>query len=255
MESDADGDSIAIRRNGRIAGRALAADGATVRVLLFPEGPPVPRAPLDLAIAREKIQHVLKAYDARLQSPNATPARRAAALREAAMMPGDSARKLVESHLKGPLRREAVDALGQRGEPAAAEALLRVLKESRAGVPASLPLYASAAQALARVGGEESAHALIEDLDPKSPALAKAAAEHLPGLIVGLKNVATVENLMSQAIQSLSRMETANDTQGQSWPHRTLVVLTGENFRKQTDYVIWWNNPKDRADFLERLKR
>jgi hypothetical protein len=167
------------------------------------------------------------------------------------MMPGDSARKLVESHLAGKLKREAVEALGQRGDPAAAEPLLRLLKEARG----SLPLYSSTAQALARIGGEEAAKALIEDLDPKSPDVAKAAAEHLPGLIAGLKSESTIVAQMSKMIHSLSRMEGGSETQGQAWPHRTLIIVTGKNFQRPTDYVIWWNDPKDRAEFLERLKK
>jgi hypothetical protein len=40
-----------------------------------------------------------------------------------------------------------------------------------------------------------------------------------------------------------------------SWPHRALILATGKAFVRPTDYVIWWNNPKDRAEFLAKLKK
>jgi hypothetical protein len=250
-DMDEEGDVVIARRNGRLLGRSLQADGEAVRVILFPDGLVATHPAPELAVAPKKVELLLKAYEARLEDKNATPARRSAALREMAMLPGDRAREAVVARLKSAHRREAIEALGLRGDPAAAEALVRVLQESRKDIP----LYAATAQALARLGGEKAAQALIEDLDSRSPA-AKIAAEHLPGVVVGLRSENALESAMNQMIHALSRMDVPAETQGGvSWPHRALILATGHAFVRPTDYVIWWNNPKDRAEFLARLKK
>ena len=246
-ENDVEGDSIVMRRNGHHLGRALVAGGELVRVVLFPEGPPPMRPPLDVAVLPTKVAHVLKAYEARLVAPNG--GRKAAVLREMAMLPGDRPCERLLERLKDPaLRRDVVEALGLRGDANAVESLLGLLKESRKD-PA---MYSALAQALSRIGGEEALKALLQDLDTKSPDIARLAAEHLPPLMAGLKRQGDFEKSMGSLIQSLSRFDMMPDSKGLPWPHRTLTLLTGKSFAKTTEYLVWWNNPKDRAEFLER---
>ena len=168
------------------------------------------------------------------------------------MLPGPDAGKAVMAQLNGPQRREAVEALGLRGDPAAAETLLRLLKESRKENPPTM--YPLLAQALARLGSEKAAQELIEDLNPKTPVLAKAAADHLPMLLSGMRNGNALEVAMTNAIHALSRLEGGPpDSHGTPWPHRTLIFLTGKNYENKEDYVLWWNSPKDRQEFLDRF--
>ena len=251
-EQDVEGDGVVLRRGGRPLGRALVSGGEVVRVLLFPDGPEPRRSGVELAIAAPKAAHVLQAYLNRLQAPNGT--RKAATIREMAMLPGPRVYEAVLAQAKpgSPFRRDAVEALGLRGDPAASDQLVRWLKESRQ--EKTLSMYPVLAQALARLGSEDGAEALIEDLDPKSPGpLAKAAAEHLPALLSGLRNLNALESSVGNAINALSRIEAPSDSHGMPWPHRTLFLLTGKNYAKPSDYVIWWNNPQDRRDFLEKF--
>ena len=245
-EQENEGDALVLRRNGRPMGRVLTAGGEPVRTLLFPEGPESRRSGIDLAIAPQKAAHVLKAYLARLQAPNGS--RKSATIREMAMLPGPDASKEVMAQLNGPHRREAAEALGLRGDPAASEPLLRLLKESRKDVP----MYSVLAQALARLGSEKAAQELIEDIDPKSP-LAKAAAEHLPTLLSGMKNLNALEVAMTNAIHAISRVEGPPDSTGTPWPQRTLIQLTGKNFANKGDYVLWWRELGNKGDFLEKF--
>ncbi|HZL73401.1 MAG TPA: DUF6569 family protein [Planctomycetota bacterium] len=249
-EPDAEGDTVVLRHNGRALGRVVSANGEPVRVLLFPDGPESRRSGVDLAVAPPKVSHVVQAYLARLQAPNGS--RRSATIREMAMLPGPDAGKAVMAQLNGPQRREAVEALGLRGDPAAAETLLRLLKESRKENPPTM--YPLLAQALARLGSEKAAQELIEDLNPKTPVLAKAAADHLPMLLSGMRNGNALEVAMTNAIHALSRLEGGPpDSHGTPWPHRTLIFLTGKNYENKEDYVLWWNSPKDRQEFLDRF--
>jgi hypothetical protein len=253
-ELDDEGDSVVLRRNGRILGRVLTSGNDAVRVLLFPDGPAAPRPALDLAVAPAKVQHLLKAYDARLQAPNTPPQRKTAVIREMAMLPGDHARLAVLDKAKpqAPYRRDAIEALGLRGDPAAGEQLLKWLKESRKDVTT----YSVLAQALARLGNEDAIHVLIGDLDPKLPVLARAAAEYIPLLMYSMRNPNALETAVGTLITAMNRMppEPGSDPQGQ-WTLRTLRLVTGKSFAGTVDYTLWWNDPANRTEFLELRRR
>lgn len=254
-ESDVDADAIVVRRNGaRILGRALTAGGDPVRVIFFPDGPVTARPPLDLAVAPAKVQQVLRAYEARLQSPGSP--RRTATLREMAMLPGEQARKAVIAHANtgSPFRRDAVEALGLRGDPAVAEQLLKWLKESRRENP--VVMYPVLAQALARIGSEEALQVLIADVDPKSREIARAAAEYIPLLMFSVRNQNALADAVGSLITAMNRMppEAGSDPQGQ-WTLRTLRLVTGKSFAGTIDYTLWWNDAANRAEFLELRKR
>ncbi|HEU4339206.1 MAG TPA: HEAT repeat domain-containing protein, partial [Planctomycetota bacterium] len=247
-DPETEGDAVVLRRSGRALGRILTAGGEPVRVLIFPDGPESRRWGVDLAIAPPKVSHVLQAYMARLQQPSGN--RKPAFIREMAMLPGADARNAVISMAKGPYRKEAVEALGLRGDPAAGEVLVRWLKESRKEGQA---MYPELAKALAHIASEEGAQALAEDLDGKDVRIAKAAAENLPGLLNGLRNLNALETVMTNAITALSRIDATPDSHGTTWPHRALMALTQKNFAKPSEYSLWWSLPNNRADFLERF--
>ena len=247
-DAETEGDAVVMRRNGRTLGRMLTAGGEPVRAIFFPDGPESRRSAVDLAIGGPKVTHVLQAYLARLQQPNGN--RKPALIREMAMLPGADARNAVIGMAKGQYRKEAVEALGLRGDPAAGEVIVRWLKESRKEGQA---MYPELAKALAHIASEEGGQALAEDLDSKDVRIAKAAAENLPGLLNGLRNLNALETIMTNAITALSRIEATPDSHGTTWPHRALMALTQKNFAKPSEYSLWWSLPNNRADFLERF--
>ncbi|HEY3226108.1 MAG TPA: HEAT repeat domain-containing protein, partial [Planctomycetota bacterium] len=252
-EQDVENDLIVVRRHGRPVGRAVTVGGEAVRVLLFPDSSSAPRPSLDLAVQPAKVKRAVDAYEARLDS--ATGPRRVSILREMAMLPGDYPRQKVLDHAKSDkVRTPAIEALGLRGDPAAVEPLLEWLKETRKD-PA-VAIYAALAQALARLGSEKAISVLIQDLDPKTPLIARAAAEHLPSLMIGLRNLNTLETTMGGLIQALERFSAEpSDPQGFSWPVRTLRLITGKEYGRTSDFSTWWNTPLERATFLEQRRR
>jgi len=252
-EQDGENDSIVLRRHGRPLGRAVTAAGEAVRLLLFPDPSGAPRPPLDLLVKEGKVKRAVDAYEARLAG--ATGNRRASILREMAMLPGDYPRQKVLDHAKSDQPRvPAIEALGLRGEPAVVEPLLlEWLKETRKET--AVALYAALAQALARLGSEKAIVVLVQDLDPKTPLIARAAADHLPALLVGVRDRNTFEKSMDNLIQGLERFSAEpSDPQGLSWPVRTLRLITGKEYGKITDFQIWWNTPLERQNFLEQRK-
>jgi len=251
-EQDAENDAIVVRRHGRALGRAVTGGGEAVRLLLFPDGSSAPRPPLDLAVQPAKVKRAVDGYEARLDS--ATGPRRASILREMAMLPGDYPRQKVLEHAKSDKARvPAIEALGLRGDPAVIEPLLEWLKETRK--ESSVALYAALAQALSRLGSEKAIPVLIQDLDPKTPQIARAAAEHLPPLMMGLRNLNTLETSMGALIQALERFSAEpSDPQGLSWPVRTLRFITTKEYGRILDFQNWWNTPLERANFLEQRR-
>lgn len=253
-EHEVEGDSIVVRRNGRILGRALAPNGEAIRVLLFADAPPAPRPPVDLSIAPAKVQHVIKAYLAALTGPNG--ARRGSVLREMAMLPGPLALKEVLEQAKpgSPFRKDAVEAIGLRGDPAASATLLKWLQEEGRKENPGL-VYSALAQALARIGSEEAIHVLISHIEPRSKEASRAAAEYLPYLMSSVRDPNTFATAIGNLISALNRLPVdAPDPQG-AWQLKTLRQITGKSFVGTVDYQIWWNNPAERANFLEQRKR
>jgi hypothetical protein len=242
-EHDADGDAILVRRNDRVIGRALVANGDAVRVVLFPDAPAPARPPLDAPIPVAKVRHVLAAYMMN---------RRAATLREMAMLPGDLPRAAVLDQAKpgNPLRKDAIEALGLRGDPAAAEPLVRLLKEKD---PA---LYATVALALARLRSEEAIPVLIGDIDPRNLPIAKIAAEYLPGLLLSMRDVHKLESGISNLIAKINQVPPEpNADPGAAWTVKTLRLVTGLSFATTMDYDLWWRDLAKRQDFLERHRQ
>jgi hypothetical protein len=258
-EHDPENENIVVRRNGRPTGRAVTAGGEAVRVVLFPEGASEVRFAPELLITRGKLLRVLEGYEARLKSGPA--ARRPTLLREMAMLPGDLARQAVLAHAEpedGPTRKFAIEALGLRGDPKAADPLLKLLKTSR-NDPG---LYGTLAQALGRLGSEEAVPVLLQDLyNAKTADLAKAASEHLPAMMSGVRNLKLLEEWMGMLIGALDRLQaqfppdSGVDAQGIPWTLKPLRLITGREYARVSDYLLWWNNPLERAAFLDRRPR
>lgn len=252
-EHKVEGDTIAVRLRRVPIARAAIVGGTAIRVSVFEEqelpAHPVP----DVAVA--KIHRVLAGYEARLKA--APAARRPAVIREMAALPSVEVTQTLLQHLNEPdakIRLAFLEALGQRGDPRACKSLLKALEVFRKDPPT----YAAAAQALARIGCEEAAAALIQDIDPKTLDLARAAGEHLPLLLRGLKNANVVEQSVGELVQRVERihrMLPETDLQGTPWTLRTLQLTIGLSFSRVSDYALWWNNPSARMQFLESWKK
>ena len=80
-------------------------------------------------------------------------------------------------------------------------------------------------------------------------------------MMSGVRNVSLFEGWMGNLIGALDRLhsqfppDSGVDTHGIPWTLKPLRLITGREYARVADYQLWWNNPLERADFLERRRR
>jgi len=253
-------DGRTLRIEGRPCGRALAPGGRLSHLLLFAEpaaGEPYWRA--SYKVPAEKLKKVLDEIER--PAREGTAAARIRAIRELSFVDAREATVRVLRHLAEPdaaLRRETIQALGRRGDPAAVPALLEILDKSKkeAGI------HAAAASALARIGDERAVEPFLRQLEGDS-GVVRTILGVLPEILLQLKTPEPLEKgvgrlvvlgeeaeAILKGVNPAGRWSGAEASTILTAVRTALEAVTGDSFETAARAREWWNKRENRERFL-----
>lgn len=257
---------IDLRREEATVGRAAVSAAGLQHLILFSPGAPAWDRRAAAPVPREKLAKALAEYDARLRDKAAGPLVKAAVLRDLASINAPEVVTVLLGHLGEPdltVRRAVVRELGACGDPAAVRDLAALLGKSRK----EPTVFTEAARALARIGDERAADALLKQVDGGDPEIARIVVSAMPELLLQLRNPAALERCLGRLIDLYASAEAAargdaavdpvlrgyGKAEAQALAEAARAALrqaTGVDHDRPAPYQKWWNEPASRAKFL-----